>query len=130
MGKLTTLLGLVLAISALCAPQQLRATPQALSASQIKALFPGIYEGIADDKYEFIVSGGSNGQLIGRSRGREKTLPWKITGNKLCIIVTEESLSKTYCSRIVKDGIWYRAVKNDGTSQVKFKPYKNKNKND
>lgn len=109
-------------------PLEGRAASHTLSARQIQALFPGIYTGIADGKHKFIVSGGTNGQLIGRAQGIEKTIPWKISGNKLCIAVSQGDVTKSFCSRIIKDGAWYKAVKNDGSSQVKFKPYKVKNK--
>ena len=95
-----------------------------LSAHQIQALFPGIYEGIADDKHKFIVSVGTNGQLIGRAQGIEKKLPWKISGQKLCITLSEDKETKTFCSRIALENGWYKAIKNDGSSHVKFKPYK------
>jgi|GEM_PF-5041935 len=125
--KATIILPLI-AFLLLSFPLKGNANSQALTARQIQALFPGIYTGVADGKHNFIVSGGTNGQLIGRAKGIEKKIPWKISGNKLCIAITEGDITKSFCSRIMKEGTWYKAVKNDGTSHVKFKPYKDKNK--
>ena len=91
-----------------------------LSASQIRAMFPGTYVGTYG-KTPVNIKANSNGSLRGIAEGRHDQGRWSIVGNKLCVAWTVWGSGKTKCKTVVKRGHWYVTLKKSGKVKMKIR---------
>jgi len=94
---------------------------QRLSGSEIRALFRGNLVGYYQDTRKISVKATRAGALLAWFEGKVDTGTWKIVGNKVCVTFKVWTSGKAKCRFVERDGSWYRAVKANGKSKIKFR---------
>lgn len=93
-----------------------------LTAAQIRGLFPGTFKGtVKNDKREITVAINADGSIRGRADGKYDDGRWSIEGDKFCVQWKHWSKAKKRCRYVIRDGVWYKAVKADGKVLLKFR---------
>ena len=92
-----------------------------LSTSQIKALFPGHFSGTIKGKYDFALTGHTNGKLVGSGWGITGEGRWSIEKNKFCMHfwVLKKGKKCRTLYRTSKNN--YIGRRDDGKSWIVFK---------
>lgn len=93
-----------------------------LTASQIRNLFPGTFNGsVKNGKRRITVSILAGGLIRGRADGKVDEGRWSIESDKFCIKWKHWSKAKKRCRHVIRDGVWYKAVKADGSVLLRFR---------
>ena len=117
-----TLLVLLAALSiAVLSPSGTASAGQRLSASELHGLFRGVLTGYYQETREIKVQATRAGQLMAWFEGKVDTGTWKVVGNQICVAFKVWTSGKPKCRFVERDGAWYRAVKANGKSKVKFR---------
>ena len=98
-----------------------RQAGQRLSGSEIRALFRGNLVGYYQETRKISVRATRAGDLLAWFEGKVDTGTWKIVGNKVCVTFKVWTSGKAKCRFVERDGSWYRAVKANGKSKIKFR---------
>lgn len=93
-----------------------------LTAKEIRQLFPGTFRGtVKNDKREITVAISTNGHIRARVEGKFDEGRWVLEGNRFCVTWKHWSKAKKHCRHVIRDGKWYKAVKANGSVQLKFR---------
>lgn len=102
------------------APEAQASTP--LSASEIRSIFPGTFEGVWGGNHSFQAGIDRDGTLRGHSSGRFDQGRWFIDGNELCIAWDVWTRGNARCGKIYKRGSWYEGmIRNNGEPRLRFR---------
>jgi len=92
-----------------------------LSASELRALFPGAFQAVWKDKLNLTLNAGADGRLDGHTWFIGDTGSWSVHGDNLCIAFGV--WKKPKCGPVRKSGNWYLGLmRADGTPRLKFRP--------
>jgi hypothetical protein len=117
---LAVILGL--AALAMCCDMEAHAG-STLSASQVRALFPGRFEAVWKEKRRVVLEADANGGLTGTIGVLSDTGRWWMSGSHLCISLNSWKKEKTRCGKVVASGGWYLGLfREDGTPRLRFRP--------
>ncbi len=94
---------------------------QRLTATELHGLFRGVLTGYYKETREIKVQATRAGQLMAWFEGKVDTGTWKVVGNQICVAFKVWTSGKPKCRFVERDGSWYRAVKANGKSKVKFR---------
>jgi len=83
------------------------ATPP-ISHSALKNLFPGKFA-VSVSGVSVRIVASANGTLEGKSFAGSDSGSWSVRSGRLCIMLRDWFDGQTRCSRVVRDGDWYRA---------------------
>lgn len=96
---------------------------QKLSASEIKALFPGQYVAVWKDKRRVQIQAGNNGEVYGVMGVLYDTGRWWIDGDQLCLSFRWWTANEPRCSEVLRDGAWYLGmIRSNGRPRLRFRP--------
>ena len=98
-----------------------------LTASQVKALFPGSFQAVWKEKRNLTLNADADGGLVGSLAGGMGLLKgsgrWWTKGNQLCISFDRWKDEPTRCSHVVLDGKWYLGLhRENGKPRLRFRP--------
>ena len=77
-----------------------------LSGKQLRALFPGTFQGTVHGIVDVTLKASRSGKLRGMVMGKKHTGRWKISGNKLCIKLADMTDGKYKCSFVWRNDKW------------------------
>ena len=120
MRKTLLILVAALVCAAVPAPQKADAG-QRLSGSELRGLFRGVLIGYYQDTREIKVQATRAGQVMAWFEGKVDTGTWKIVGDQICVAFKVWTSGKPKCRFVERDGRWFRAVKANGKSKIKFR---------
>jgi hypothetical protein len=82
---------------------------ETLTASEIKNLFPGSFEGVVHGLVEVQITASRNGSLSGEMMGESDSGRWRIRNGRLCISWNEWTSGEYHCSNVTRVGQWLHA---------------------
>jgi hypothetical protein len=94
---------------------------QRLSANELRSLFRGVLVGYYKDTREIKVQATRAGQVMAWFEGKVDTGTWKIVGDQICVAFKVWTSGEPKCRFVERDGPWFRAVKANGKSKIKFR---------
>ncbi len=92
-----------------------------MNARQIKAMFPGIYEGIYGSDTSFVVEGKADGSIRGVAEGKHDSGKWWVEGNRLCMAWKVWSEGKSRCRRVEKRNGWIVGLNSKGKVKLRVR---------
>lgn len=93
---------------------------QRLTASELHGLFRGVLVGYYQETRQIKIQATRAGQVMAWFEGKVDTGTWKIVGNQICVAFKVWTSGKPKCRFVERDGRWFRAVKANGKSKIKF----------
>ena len=101
-------LAAIAAVFALAAGLAAEASAPTVSHSALKRLFPGKFA-VSVSGVSVRIVAASNGNLTGTSFAGTDSGRWSVKNGRLCIMLRDWFDGQTKCSRVVREGEWYRA---------------------
>ena len=92
-----------------------------LNSKEIKAMFPGTYQGVYGKSTAFEVHGNANGTIRGIAEGKHDKGKWWVQGNRLCMAWTVWASGKSKCRVVEKRGAWFVGLNSKGKVKLKVR---------
>ena len=92
-----------------------------LSGKELRTMFKGTITGLYKNKKKITIKTSRKGNLVAYMDGKVDTGNWKIRGNQVCISFKVWTKGKFKCRFVERDGSWFKAVKANGKSKLKFR---------
>ena len=92
-----------------------------LSGKELRSMFKGTITGLYKNKTKITIKTSRKGNLIAYMDGKVDTGNWQIRGNQVCISFKVWTKGKFKCRYVERDGDWFKAVKANGKSKMKFR---------